>query len=345
MPLRVLLTGANGYLGLHILSELLLKGYSVRNIVRSQAKADQILDTFGSYAEQMDFGLVPDITVSGAFNQVVVSTSPFDLVIHTASPVHSNITSNDELLDPAIKGTLEILKAVKEKAPHVKRIIVTSSCAAVVDYVSPVATNPQKVYTEEDWNPISFQRAVMVVGSSDVVYQASKKFAELAAWTFIEEESSTFDLVTLCPPAIYGPSRNQPQTVKDLNETSHKMYDVFINSSKDAPLPPDGVHMYVDVRDLASAHLLAATVPAASNERFTIVAGPASSQSICDILRSRFEQLEGRTPQGNPGIDSLPENAYTISNEKAKKFLGFAFRSFEETFTDMASQLLEIEKG
>ena len=135
MAHRVVLTGANGFLGSHILSELLSKGFFVRSVVRSQEKANQIVRDFPSYETQMEFGIVPDMTVPGAFNEVVKSTPPFDTLLHQASPFFfSSIMNNEEFLDPAIKGTTELLKAVKAYAPEVKRVIYTSSCAAVLNF-------------------------------------------------------------------------------------------------------------------------------------------------------------------------------------------------------------------
>lgn len=86
MPQRILLTGANGFIGAHILDVLLSKGHSVRAILRSQSKVDQVLADFPNYGSTLDFGIVPDITAPGAFDKAVVSDPPFNSVIHTASP-------------------------------------------------------------------------------------------------------------------------------------------------------------------------------------------------------------------------------------------------------------------
>ena len=177
MAKRVLLTGANGFVGSHILDQLLSKGHSVRSIVRSQPKADQVLSDFPNHGSNLDFGIVPDITTAGAFDNVVQSTPPFDIVIHTASPfLYKVISNNREFIDPAIKGTVEILKSIKEYAPGVKRVVLTSSAAAVVDFASDAFTSPQKVYTESDWNPVTLEQAL--AGKPNTGYQASKKFAE-----------------------------------------------------------------------------------------------------------------------------------------------------------------------
>lgn len=156
-------------------------------------------------------------------------------------------------------------------------------------------------------------------------------------------EKPNFDLVTLTPPMVYGPLLHTVKSVSDLNQSTSRIYDLFINSTASAPLPPNGMHVYTDVRDLAQAHLNAITTPAASGKRFIICAGQVSSQEIVDFLREKFEVLKERTPVGVNGGNKLDPNAYICSNEQAKKVLGVSFRSKEETFVDLAKQLLEIE--
>ncbi|KAK4697587.1 hypothetical protein P7C71_g517, partial [Lecanoromycetidae sp. Uapishka_2] len=177
MAEKVLLTGCNGFLGSHILSQLLAKGFFVRGIVRSQSKADQVRKDNPSAGKHLDFGIVPDITSSGAFNEVIKADPPFDAVIHTASPfLYKAVEDNQkDLLAPAIKGTEEILKSIKDYAPNVKRVVLTSSCAAVLDFK---AGDNNRVYTDDDWNPTTWEQAVQ--GEKTEAYRGSKKFAEKA---------------------------------------------------------------------------------------------------------------------------------------------------------------------
>ena len=88
--------------------------------------------------------------------QAVVSNPPFDYVLHTASPFHFNVQDPvKDFLDPAIKGTTGILKAIKAHAPTVKRVVITSSFAAII--------NPKKhakVYSEKVWNPATLDEAM-----------------------------------------------------------------------------------------------------------------------------------------------------------------------------------------
>ncbi|KXH57314.1 NAD dependent epimerase/dehydratase [Colletotrichum salicis] len=161
-----------------------------------QSSVDQLRKTFAFYpSTQLDFALVPDIAAPGAFDTVLVSEdAPFDVVLHTASPFNFR------------KGTIEILHGVVRKALSVKRVIVTSSMAAVIDITKPSISHPAKIYNESDWLGVSRDGAEASTHPA-IPYVASKKFAEKAAWAFISdtEPKPAFDLVTICPPIVYGP--------------------------------------------------------------------------------------------------------------------------------------------
>lgn len=153
--MRVLLTGGSGFIAAHVLEYLLEHKHSVVTTVRSQAKADKVAAAHPKAGkDQLDFAIVEDVAQEGAFDKAVVSNPPFDAVIHTASPFHFNVTDvQKELLDPAYIGTTGILKSIKKSAPSVKRVVITSSFASIVN---PNTGNaPNKTYSEEDWNPIT----------------------------------------------------------------------------------------------------------------------------------------------------------------------------------------------
>ncbi|KAF7904642.1 hypothetical protein EAF00_001976 [Botryotinia globosa] len=361
MSNRILLTGASGFVGSWVLVHLLRQGHFVRAIIRSESKAERVSSDFPGYKSHLDFGIVPDITAPGAFDEVVKSDPSFDVVIHTASPfLYKTITDNREFLDPAIRGTMGVLESVKKNAPEVKRFVVTSSCAAIINFTEEVVramdyfsgfsadfaikralSEPQKVYTEEDWNPTTWES--VLEGTPNHAYQAVKKFAELASWDFVEKEKPNLDLVTLTIPMVYGPLRHTVQSTKDLNQSNLRIYTGLVNSSKDAELPLNGLHAFTDVRDLAEAHVLAATLPEASGQGFIVCEGQISSQNISDIFRKNIPELEERTPKGVTVDKGLEDGSFTCSSEKAGKVLGLKFRSKEETFVDLARQLLEID--
>ena len=60
--------------------------------VRSEAKAQTIKDAHPDFSrEKLDFSIVEDIAVEGAFDKAVQSKPPFEAVIHAASPFHFNV--------------------------------------------------------------------------------------------------------------------------------------------------------------------------------------------------------------------------------------------------------------
>ena len=145
-----------------------------------------------------------------------------------------------------MEGMTRVLEAIKAVAPSVKRVIVTSSFAAIAD-LTRMNEIGEKVHTGEDWNPVTWDEA-LDENNRGVAYQASKKFAEEAAWKFVKEEKVEFDLVTICPPMVYGPVQHGLKSLKDLNESNGRIYNLFMKSSEDANLPPNALYLYTDPR-------------------------------------------------------------------------------------------------
>ncbi|KAI2468016.1 NAD dependent epimerase/dehydratase [Annulohypoxylon bovei var. microspora] len=321
---RVLLTGANGYIAQHILLQLLEAGHSVRAVVHSQSKVDTLEKTFGRYvdAPQLDFGVVPDITVPGAFDAVLVSAPPFDAVVHTASPFFLRPVRGEVFLDPAVKGTAEILDGVARAAQGVRRVTITSSFVAIgCVHVDPVSS-PAKIYTSEDWNTVTAGEA-LATESPLVTYPASKKFAEKAAWDFVRENEVGFELATLNPPAVFGPMVDPSQFARpeQLGETCSWIYNSFLRPGLRAsdPVPDTFVYAWIDVRDLARAHLLAMTVPEAAGKRWFAVAGDLGMQGIGNILRETLPERRGTIPVGEPDKTTKPEGGMASAPRKSRR--------------------------
>lgn len=118
-------TGGSGFVATHVLNILLEHGHSVVTSVRSQEKAAEIQRSHpGITKEKLDFVIVEELATEGAFDEVIKSDPPFDVVIHTSSPYHFNISDiKKDLLDPAVIGTTGILKAITQNAPTVKRVV------------------------------------------------------------------------------------------------------------------------------------------------------------------------------------------------------------------------------
>jgi dihydroflavonol-4-reductase len=158
------------------------------------------------------------------------------VVHHTASPYFMNPKDpKRDLVDPALKGTVNVLQACL-KDGKVRKVILTSSIAAVVDLV-----DSNKVYTENDWNTES--------SLDRLPYMYSKTVAERAAWRFVaDQQRCPFELLTLCPGAVLGPSLStRPNTTTDV------VKDLMNGKS---PFIVDMGFNIVDVRDVAAAHVI-----------------------------------------------------------------------------------------
>lgn len=334
---RVLLTGGSGFIAAHVLDELLEQGHSVVTTVRTQEKADKIKEAHPKVGkDKLDFAIVEDIAQEGAFDKAVVSDPPFEAVIHTASPFHFNIQTSvqKDLLDPAIIGTTGILKSVKKSAPSVKRVVITSSFASIVD--GNKGTAPDYTYSEKDWNPITKEEAPQNAGNG---YRASKTFAERAAWDFVEQENPNFSLATMCPPLVLGPIIHSLTGLDALNTSNQRIRNIIQGKCKEE-LPAGAPYLFVDVRDLARAHVLAMEKPDAANKRFFIVAGHFNSQDIAEIVRKNFKEYQDALPPKDIKSGGYPEEGvYKADNSRAAKVLGLKYISLEKSIVDTVKSL------
>ena len=305
--------------------------------VRSQEKADRIQSAFSQYVDSnsLSFAIVPDIAAAGAFDAAVVSDPPFDLVLHTASPFHFNTKdSQKDLLDPAINGTTGILKAIAKSAPHVKRVVITSSFAAIVDAAGKPAGY---VYSEKDWNPITAEQAVANAGFG---YRASKTFAERAAWEFVAKEKPGFDLVTINPPLVFGPVIHHLSSLSSLNTSNELLRDIIQGKYQAEGLPRAGVFFWVDVRDLADAHVHAAERKEAGGKRFFVTAGDYSNEEVGRIVQENFSEYKDKV--GDLSKAGYGEGRPKFDNKQSLEVLGIKYRTLEESIVDTVKSLKDI---
>ncbi|KAJ3841297.1 NAD(P)-binding protein [Lentinula raphanica] len=140
----VLVTGANGYIAAWIVRTLLEEGYRVRGTVRTRDKGRALQKIFEKFETKFEFVVVPDITKDGAFDEAVQDV---DAIAHAASPVNFSTEDPQDLIRPAVRGTESILQSASQAGSKVRRIVYTSSVAAILE-VDP----KPRTFTEENWN-------------------------------------------------------------------------------------------------------------------------------------------------------------------------------------------------
>jgi nucleoside-diphosphate-sugar epimerase len=330
----VLVTGASGYLASHVINALLAHGYNVRGTVRSEAASKRVKSLHSDYADRVSTILVPDMSTPTAFNEAVKGASG---VIHTASPFVFAVENNErDLIQPAIFGTLNVLEAVAKHNASIRRVVVTSSFASIVDLEQGL--RPGYRYTEEDWNPSTYESAKTEVNGS-IAYCASKALAERSAWDWMAQHKPNFSLTTMCPPWIFGPSLEKTSSLSRLSQSMEMIHHLIDGSLTEVPSVDFAA--FADVRDVAEAHVLSFESTEAANQRFLVAGGHFDYQIACDIIRANFPDLRGKTPEGVPGNQ---EQTYSVDGSKAKKILQLQYRSLQTTLTDSIKYLLKAEK-
>lgn len=307
--------------------------------VRSQQKAQGIKSAHPDVSkDKLDFAIVEDISRPDAFDEAVISEPPFEAVIHTASPYHFNVTdTKKDLLDPAVVGTIGILKAIKKSAPTVKRVVITSSVAAILDPNKLVG----KKYSEADWCPVTEAEAFESPRNG---YRASKTFAEKAAWHFVEKEKPNFTLTSCNPSLVFGPIVHFLNSLDALNTSNQRVRNFMMGAAKEG-CPPTNAYFFVDVRDVALSHVLAVENQEAAGKRFVIVADNFCNKQIVEIIGENFPLLRDGLPTGEalkPG-DFPAAGKPDIDNRRSVEVLGMTYRSLADSIVDTVKSLQAVE--
>ncbi|KAJ7641998.1 hypothetical protein FB45DRAFT_988321 [Roridomyces roridus] len=334
----IFVTGASGFLGSHIVLQLLEKGYRVRGAARG-AKADHLTSTYtaAGYGAQFEAVKITDI-VHDQFPQALVGV---DALIHVASPLAGRQEAA-ELIKTAVDGTLNVV--VQAEKVGVRRVVVTSSIATVL--------NPEGKFTDKDWSPITRE---MALTSHDpmVPYTASKKFAELALWEWADKHPHV-DVTTLNPTFFYGPftPHYTLSSSPDLStlSTNKILYRLLFP-------PPFGSWprqtMYIDVRDVAAAHVRALSSPLSGEpgigRKRIILSSPTgwNAQTTRDFIAEKRPSLQGRLIKGTPPVQPvLTPDVIPFDLERVEVVLGLKkedFKPTEETILDSIDALLAVE--
>ena len=245
----VLVTGGTGFIGLHCLQQLLDKGYKVRTTIRSESRKQEVLEAMkkhSSNCENLEF-YIADLLKDDGWKEAVEGSK---YVLHVASPFFLGEPENEDVfIKPAVEGTLRVLKACADA--DVQKVVLTSSFAAV-GYGHP---REKEVYTEEDWSSVDGEISA---------YAKSKTLAEKAAWEFVEnlEESKKFDLTVINPVAVTG-----PMLTSDIGSSNDFLLKLISGSMPACPK----IHMgYIDVRDVAKAHIFSMTEEKTNGERIIV---------------------------------------------------------------------------
>ena len=334
----ILVTGGSGFIGSHTILQLLVAGHQVRTTVRSlkrEADVRAMLKEGGAEpGDRLSF-IAADLENDAGWSEAVAGC---EYVLHVASPLPQYVPKNeDELIVPAREGALRVLRASRDAG--VKRVVLTSSFAAI-----GYGHQPQKApFDETSWTNLD--------GGYVTPYVKSKTLAERAAWDFIAKEGGDLELSVINPVGVFGPVLGPDYSTSIL----------LVQRLMDGAMPgcPRLYFGVVDVRDVADLHIRAMTHRAAKGERFLAVAGDFMSMlEIAQVLKSRMGAAARRVPTRqlpnwlvriaalrDPAVKLiLPElgKVKNATNEKARRILGWAPRSNEESIVATAESLVRL---
>eukprot|EP00301_Raphidiophrys_heterophryoidea_P018569 c3570_g1_i1.p1 GENE.c3570_g1_i1~~c3570_g1_i1.p1 ORF type:complete len:372 (-),score=109.96 c3570_g1_i1:134-1213(-) len=342
----VAVTGASGFIGSHICKALLENGFSVRAVVRDKDNQEKTahlrkLADDCSRSDAISF-YSGDLLIENSYDEAFLGC---DAVVHSAAVVEIGTTSNPQrdIVDPSVLGTQNVLKSLA-KASSIKRLVFTSSVAAVH---SPIGKRDGYMFTEADYNEYST--------IANDAYGYAKREAEFEAMGIKNDskdgnkDERKFDAVSINPGVVLGPCLTKQHTKSSAVLIRQIIYGNKMDNYRCS---------FVDVRDVALAHVRALTLPEATGSRFIAVcdAPPMTTCDLAPIAQSLFPQyaLTAVPSVGWMGWVAakwlgyvgefqiaMVERTLPFSNEKARTVLGVQFRPLEETVRDTVTSMID----
>ncbi|KAI0263975.1 hypothetical protein BC834DRAFT_1042584 [Gloeopeniophorella convolvens] len=330
----VLVTGATGFVGSHIVDHVLRVGYRVRAIARS-GKSATLRSAYAFYGNTLEIAEIADLATS----DLTAAFEGVDALIHVGSPLPG--TESPEIM---VRNTVEATKRVLDYARHagIKKIIATGTFGNVLHPDDAYIT---KTFSEDDWNPQTLEDAKKPGTHPWAVYTAAKVSAERAVWEFAGANKD-IDITTILPGFVFGPL-GCGQSVDAAPGGTFNWVRALITGEKGRPLlansPPFSPN-YVHVWDVATLHVAALkAAPAPGMQRRALaVAGTVLWPQVSEYLAKSHPQLKDRV--GVVPEDYVAPATIAIFENRNAAALGLSsFKGWVEAFDDAADALLSLE--
>ena len=330
----ILVTGATGFVGSHLLYFLLKEGKMVRALYRTEAKQKYVKRVFTYFTDDADlFNRIEwfqaDVTDIPALNEAFKNIAE---VYHTAAYVTFNPKHFNKLKKSTVEGTANVVAfCLKNK---VKKLCHISSVASLGKLNNQITTE------ENPWNP----------DEENSVYSISKYAAEMEVWRGTQEG---LNAVIVNPGVILGSGYWHSGTGR-----------IFSKAAKGMTFYSTGTTGFVDVIDVAKASILLMENNKI-NERFILVSENSSYQELLAKtaiafgkkppfleLKSWMLQLGWRLDFLKSRITGTRQNLFKstakslvsksqYSNEKIVKEMGYTFIPIQETIERTVKDFLK----
>lgn len=246
---KILITGASGFVGTHLLEAVSKLGWEIHAAVRKSSNIDNIKSFVSQfiYLDQSDFAAVKDC----------FETTSYDYVIHAAALTKAK--TEQELLAANVRNTENLIRAAFTSSNPPKRFVFVSSLAAI----GPIAYDAPSSITED------------TVYAPVTAYGRSKRDAE----QMIKEHFAAWPISVFRPTAVYGP---REKDLFILFDTLNKGIEPYIGRA------PQKLS-FVYVKDLVQVLILGCTVAQENLQFYNISDGKVYNRfAMADIFKALF---------------------------------------------------------
>ncbi|XVE84912.1 hypothetical protein DITRI_Ditri17bG0049600 [Diplodiscus trichospermus] len=305
-------TGGTGFIAAYLVKSLLAKGCLVRTTVRDPGDVGKVgfLMELAGAKDRLKI-IKADLMEEGSFDEAIQGV---DGVYHAASPVLVPYDNNVQatLIDPCIKGTLNVLTSCS-KASSVKRVVLTSSCSTI-RYRFDVQKQQISSLDESHWSDPEYCKRY------NLFYAYAKTVAEKEAWRAAKENG--IDLVVVNPSFVVGPLL-APQPTSTLS----LILAIVKGLRGEYPNTTVG---FAHIDDVIAAHIIAMEESKASG-RLVCSSSVAHWTQIIEMLRAKYPSYPFENKCSTQEGDNI---AHSMDTRKIQQLGLSAFKSLPEMFDD-----------
>jgi dihydroflavonol-4-reductase len=324
--MRVLVTGASGFIGSAVVRELVLRGHAVRALVRAQSRTENLesLDVERALGDVLDRA------------SVVRALSGCDAVVHTAGVVHFRPDDQERLFAVNARSVEIVLGAALEA--RVERAVLTSSTAVLGGTARPQVMNEASPSNAE---------------ALGIAYFVAKARGERAA---LDAFRRGLPVVVVRPSFVLGPGDVYRSSAGIVLAIARGQYPVYVS----------GGVSFCDVRDVAHGHVEALLRGRAGeayilgghnmelDELMQMVARLGGLRAprripyaLGWVLAAASEALDaarGKVPHLTRQLLASSHLYTYVSSAKAMGELGYTMRPFETSIRDTLRYFLQQGK-
>ncbi|KAI5960831.1 uncharacterized protein KGF55_004401 [Candida pseudojiufengensis] len=337
MSETVIITGGTGYLGQHIIAELLKHEYKVVATARTQIAATNLIKLFAHPYLQTE--VVEKYEEPGALDYVLKQHKEAKYFIASAAVTDFQTCEPEELENKVLKKSDFIIEntlhSISKHGHQIERVIYTSSSSTMISPQDLFAVTKHYIDDPEAWSNVPYE-----AGKHDrfMSYIVSKIEGEKKLLAHIKDNQPKFDLVSILPAFLTGPVVFRSEINLDHLPSTTKTVGDLLKLNKDSYVPELATGG-VDVRDAAKAHVAVLNNPKASNQRILVEAYKLTTPNILNIIRKDFPQYTDKLPV----LEPIPESEFVLPDDKrSKEILGFdKYYTLKESIDDLVKQIVE----